>query len=166
MKNMLEWWNKLKELWRQTAWKSLRGVREGLGESGHRQTGYLEHFSCVSPASRAAISAHISAMPIFRRPCFHEIKRHVIGPRVNSRADGTIHLAEKLFTTWKWPSERASHRESNHASPSLCVSIAGAWKGGRKADFSFWKSLSKPSRNNVSYKPHKKINPWPLWPYC
>lgn len=64
-------------------------------------------------------------MPIFRRPCFREIKRHVIAPRVNSGADGTIHLAEKLFTPWKWPSERASHRESDHASPSLCVSTGG-----------------------------------------
>lgn len=101
------------------------------GGSHHRKKYYLQLLSCVSPASNAVLSVVLSVMPIFRRPCFHEIKRHVIAPRVNSTADWTIREAEKLFTACKWPSERPSHHKTNHASSSLAVSMRrGGGQGG------------------------------------
>lgn len=99
------------------------------GGTCHRMKYYLQLSSCVSPASNAVLSVVLSVMPIFRRPCFHEIKRHIIAPRVNSTADWTILEAEKLFTACKWPSVRPSHRKTNHASSSLAVSIGGGGQG-------------------------------------
>lgn len=99
------------------------------GGSCHRKKYYLKLLSCVSPASNAVLSVVLSVMPIFRRPCFHEIKRHIIAPRVNSAADWTIREAEKLFTACKWPSERPSHHKTNHANSSLAVSMVGVDKG-------------------------------------
>lgn len=98
--------------------------------SRQRKKYYLQLLSCVSPASNAVLSVVLSVMPIFRRPCFHEIKRHIIAPRVNSAADWTIRKAEKLFTACKWPSERPSHHKTNHASSSLAVSVGGGGQGG------------------------------------
>lgn len=100
------------------------------GGSRHRKKYYLQLLSRISPASNAVLSVVLSVMPIFRRPCFHEIKRHVIAPRVNSVADWTIQEAEKLFTACKWPSERPSHHKTNHASSSLAVSMGGGWTRG------------------------------------
>lgn len=100
------------------------------GGSCHRMKYYLKLLSCVSPASNAVLSVVLSVMPIFRRPCFHEIKRHIIAPRVNSAADWTIREAEKLFTACKWPSERPSHHKTNHANSSLAVSMGGGGQGG------------------------------------
>lgn len=99
------------------------------GGECHRKKHYLQLLSCVSPASNAVLSVVLSVMPIFRRPCFHEIKRHVIAPHVNSVADWTILEAEKLFTACKWPSVRPSHHKTNHASSSLAVSIGGGGQG-------------------------------------
>lgn len=100
------------------------------GGSHHRKKYYLQLLRCVSPASNAVLSVVLSVMPIFRRPCFHEIKRHIIAPHVNSAADWTIREAEKLFTACKWPSERPSHHKTNHASSSLAVSMGGGGQGG------------------------------------